>query len=164
MRRPIYRYSTVVATMGGPVNLGKLMRGRKDKVFFFYSFEKSWVKNPQAVRQVTVPSALERTGDYSQTVDVNNRPILIRDPLSNANFPNNVIPASRIDRNGQAMLNIFPLPTQLNRAVTGWGTSTTSFKRRLISRGTSICFGLTCGRRRTIPLVPKLAQNRGERC
>ena len=117
--RPIYRYSTIGATMGGPVNLGKLLPGSKDKVFFFYSFEKSWVKNPQAVRQVTVPSALERTGDYSQTVDVNNRPILIRDPLSNANFPNNVIPASRIDRNGQAMLNLFPLPNQLNRAVTG---------------------------------------------
>jgi len=83
---PIYRYSTLGATVGGPVNLGKLMPGSKDKVFFFYSFEKSWVKNPQAVRQVTVPSALERTGDYSQTVDVNNRPILIRDPLSNSRW------------------------------------------------------------------------------
>ncbi len=114
--RPIYRYATLGGTLGGPVPLKGAMR---DKLFFFYSFEKSWVKNPQAVRQVTVPTQLERTGDFSQTVDVNNRSIPIRDPLANANFPNNVIPASRLSANGRAMLNIFPLPNQLNRALTG---------------------------------------------
>lgn len=113
--RNIYRYATLGATLGGPIPLGSKF---KEKLFFFYSFEKSWVKNPQAVRQVTVPTALERIGDYSQTVDLSNRIILIRDPISNANFPNNIIPASRLDKNGQAMLNIFPLPNQLNRAVT----------------------------------------------
>lgn len=112
--RPIYRYATLGGTLGGPVPIKKY----KDSVFFFYSFEKSWVKNPQAVRQVTVPTALERAGDYSQTVDLGNRRIDIRDPLANGNFPNNVIPPSRLDKNGQAMLNIFPLPNQLNRAVT----------------------------------------------
>jgi len=114
--RPIYRYATIGGTLGGPVPLKGAM---KDKLFFFYSFEKSWVKNPQAVRQVTVPTQLERTGDFSQTVDVNNRLIAIRDPQANANFPNNVIPASRLNANGRAMLNIFPLPNQLNRALTG---------------------------------------------
>ena len=115
---PIYRYSTLGATLGGPVPLGKVWSGSKEKLFFFYSFEKSDVKNPQAVRQVTVPTALERVGDFSQTVDLSNKLIPIRDPLSNANFPNNTIPVSRLDKNGQAMLNIFPLPNQLNRAVT----------------------------------------------
>lgn len=62
--RPIYRYATIGGTLGGPVPLKGAM---KDKLFFFYSFEKSWVKNPQAVRQVTVPTQLERTGDFSQT-------------------------------------------------------------------------------------------------
>jgi hypothetical protein len=114
--RNIYRYATLGATLGGPIPLGKKL---KEKAFFFYSFEKSWVKNPQAVRQVTVPTALERVGDYSQSVDLSNRVIPIRDPQAGANFPNNVIPASRLNRNGQAMLNIFPLPNQLNRAVTG---------------------------------------------
>jgi hypothetical protein len=113
--RNIYRYATLGATLGGPVPIARM----KDKLFFFYSFEKSWVKNPQPVRQVTVPTALERAGDYSQTVDLSNRIIPIRDPLGNANFPNNVIPASRLDRNGQAMLNIFPLPNITNRALTG---------------------------------------------
>lgn len=116
VQRPIYRYSTIGATLGGPIPLGK---GLKEKAFFFYSFERSWVKNPQAVRQVTVPTALERAGNFSETVDLSNRIIPIRDPLTNANFPNNVIPASRLSANGRAMLNIFPLPNQLNRAITG---------------------------------------------
>ena len=115
---PIYRYTTLGATLGGPVELDRIWKSTKDKVFFFYSFEKSEVKNPQGVRQVTVPAQLERNGDYSQTVDLSNNRILIRDPLANLNFANNVIPASRLDKNGQALLNIFPLPNQLDRGVT----------------------------------------------
>jgi hypothetical protein len=115
---PIYRYATIGATLGGPVPLGRVWKNSKEKVFFFYSFEKSWVKNPQAVRQVTTPSALERAGNFSETRDVNNVLIPIRDPQSNASFPGNVVPASRINRNGQAILNLFPTPNQLDRQVT----------------------------------------------
>ena len=115
---PIYRYTTLGATLGGPVPMEKVWKGGKDKVFFFYSFEKSWVKNPQGVRQVTTPSGLERQGDFSQTLDQNGARIPIRDPLTNANFPNNVVPASRINRNGQALLNIFPAPNTLDRNLT----------------------------------------------
>jgi hypothetical protein len=115
---PIYRYSTLGATLGGPAPLEKVWKGSKDKVFFFYSFEKSWVKNPQAVRQVMTPTDLERRGDYSQTLDQNGARINIRDPLAAANFPNNIVPASRISRNGQALLNIFPLPNTLDRNIT----------------------------------------------
>jgi hypothetical protein len=109
---PIYRYTTLGATFGGPAPI------IKEKLFFFYSFEKSWVKNPQAVRQVTTPTELERRGDFSQTVDQNGTRINVRDPLANANFPGNVVPASRVNRNGQAILNVFPLPNTLDRALT----------------------------------------------
>jgi len=115
---PVYRYSTIGATLGGPAPLEKIWKNSRDKVFFFYSFEKSWVKSPQAVRQVTTPTELERRGDFSQTVDVNNTRINIRDPLANANFPGNIVPVSRINNNGQAMLNIFPLPNTLDRNLT----------------------------------------------
>jgi hypothetical protein len=115
---PIYRYSTIGATVGGPAQLGPLWKNSKDKVFFFYSFEKSWVKSPQAVRQVTTPTALERRGDFSQTLDQGGNRIPIRDPLANAPFPNNVVPTARINRNGLAILNIFPIPNFDNRAVT----------------------------------------------
>jgi hypothetical protein len=120
----IYRYTTLGATLGGPIAIDKVWKSApkflsSERAFFFYSFEKSWVKNPQALRQVTTPSALERAGNYSQTTDVNGAVIPIRDPLANASFPGNIVPPSRIDRNGQAMLNLFPLPNFTNRAISG---------------------------------------------
>src|SRR5262249_51222121 len=45
--------------------------------------------------------------------------VTIRDPQTGQPFPGNMVPTNRINKNGQAILNIFPLPNQLNRAVTG---------------------------------------------
>ncbi len=57
-----------------------------------------------------MPTALERQGDFSQSVNPNGSPIVVRDPASGAAFPGNKIPLSRISPIGQAMLNLFPLP------------------------------------------------------
>lgn len=116
--KPLYRYSTLGATIGGPVWIPKLTDRLKDKLFFFYSFEDSQVKEPQALRQATVPTELERNGDFSQTRDVNNTLIVIRDPVTGAAFPGNAIPANRINRNGQALLKVFPLPNATDRNIT----------------------------------------------
>ncbi len=130
--KPRYRYSTLGATFGGPVWLPKLGSKLKDKLFFFYSFEDSQTLNPQALRQVTVPTQLERNGDFSKSfasVDANRNPvpIFIRDPLKTGNcnatdqtacFPGNVIPANRINKNGQALLNVLPLPNATNLGIT----------------------------------------------
>jgi hypothetical protein len=64
-----------------------------------------------------VPTQLERS-DFSQTLDLNGQGIPIKDPLSGLPFSGNVVPASRLDKNGQALLNIFPLPNALDRGVT----------------------------------------------
>jgi hypothetical protein len=108
--RPIYRHTTAGFTLGGPLYVPGLFNEEKDKAFFFYSFENLDTLTPQPLRQVTVPTALERQGNFSQTFDVNGRLIVIRDPVTNQPFPGNVIPASRINRNGQALLNRFPSP------------------------------------------------------
>ena len=42
----------------------------------------------------------------------------MRDPLTGQPFPGNRIPADRINRNGQALLGVFPLPNQFDRNVT----------------------------------------------
>jgi hypothetical protein len=115
--KPLYRYSTLGATIGGPVRIPKVTDKLKDKLFFFYSFEDSQVKEPQALRQATVPTELERNGDFSQTRDVNNALIVIRDPVTGAAFPNNIIPANRINKNGQALLKVFPLPNATDRTI-----------------------------------------------
>jgi hypothetical protein len=116
--KPRYRFSTLGATFGGPVWLPKISDKIKDKLFFFYSFEDAQTLNPQALRQVTVPTELERNGDFSQSRDQNNALIVIRDPQTGQPFPGNVIPANRINKNGQALLNVFPKPNALNRALT----------------------------------------------
>jgi hypothetical protein len=114
--KPRYRFTTLGATIGGPVWLPR--QTLKDKLFFFYSFEDGKVLNPQALRQVTVPTELERAGNFSQTLDTNNALIVVRDPTTGQPFPNNTIPANRLNKNGQALLNVFPKPNALDRTVT----------------------------------------------
>jgi hypothetical protein len=71
------------------------------------------------LKKYTVPTALERTGDFSQTVDLSQKLIVIKDPLTQQPLPNNRIPIGQIDPNMQKLLNIFPLPNFINWAVAG---------------------------------------------
>ena len=108
--RPIERISNFGYTIGGPIYGGKFNR-TKDKLFFFWSQEFVRRQNFPGTLFVTTPTALERAGDFSKTFDVNGTLIPIRDPNNNAaQFPGNVIPASRISRQGAAILNFLPLP------------------------------------------------------
>src|SRR5438270_13446766 len=50
------------------------------------------------------PTALERQGNFSQSG------VTIIDPTSRTPVPGNIIPANRIDPNGQKILNLFPSP------------------------------------------------------
>jgi hypothetical protein len=110
VERPKYRHTNAGFTLGGPLYIPGAFNEKKDKVFFFYSFERLDTLTPQPLRQVTMPTERERRGDFSQTFDVNGRLIVIRDPVTNAPFPGNVIPQGRINTNGQALLNRFPVP------------------------------------------------------
>ena len=114
--KPLYRYTTLGATLGGPVPLP--MNATKDKLFFFYSFENWDTLTPQPLRRVSVPTELERRGDFSQTRDLNGNLIVIRNPFTGQPFPNNQIPASMINPNGQALLRVFPTPNAVDRQVT----------------------------------------------
>ena len=110
LKRARYRYDIYGYTLGGPISIPGVLNRNKDKLFFFWSHEISPQNAPQPVTFRTVPSALERQGDFSQTLLANGRLQLIRDPVSGQPFPGNVIPPSRLDKNGQALLNIFPAP------------------------------------------------------
>lgn len=112
--------------LDGPVVLPKLYNGR-NRTFFVADWE--------AYRQVngnssiaTVPTAAERGGDFRNSVDVNNKAAKIADPFSGgatgacvsgkigACFPNNIIPASRLDPIGQKVLAYYPLPNRAGNA------------------------------------------------
>ncbi|MEX2262097.1 MAG: TonB-dependent receptor [Bryobacteraceae bacterium] len=107
--RERYRYDLGGWTVGGPLTVGSFNRNR-DKLFFFLSQEIQPQRRPLTLQFRSVPSELERRGDYRQTFESDGRLKLITDPAAGAPFPNNVIPASRINPNGQAFLNIFPQP------------------------------------------------------
>ncbi len=116
--KPRYRFATGGYNVGGPVYIPGKFNTNKDKLFFFFSQEIIRTESPQALRQVTMPTQLERNGDFSQTLDVNGALVPIRDPLTNASFPGNVVPPTRIDQNGQKLISAFPLPNFLDRSIT----------------------------------------------
>ncbi|HWQ55418.1 MAG TPA: carboxypeptidase regulatory-like domain-containing protein [Bryobacteraceae bacterium] len=117
--KPLYRHTTLGFTLGGPIYIPGKFNANKEKLFGFYSFENWQSKNPRPMQRLTMPTELERRGDFSQTLDLNGAVIPIKDPSTGLNFPGNVVPASRINRNGQLLLEVFPLPNMLNRGVTG---------------------------------------------
>jgi hypothetical protein len=78
-------------SFGGPI--------RKNKTFFFGTYSGLRQIQSSFLNSAIVPTALERTGDFSQSK------VLPVDPTSSALFPGNVIPKSRLDPTAQNILN-----------------------------------------------------------
>jgi hypothetical protein len=109
--RSTYQYNNPGYFVGGPVLLpGSTFNRGRNKLFFFWSQEFLVRTVPTVVSNQTFPTALERQGNFSQSLDQNGQLIAIRDPLSNSPFPGNIVPVNRISPQGQALLNLFPLP------------------------------------------------------
>lgn len=118
LAKPRYRYNTWNYNFGGPIFVPGHFNRDRDKLFFFWSQEIWPSQSTSALNRLTVPTALERQGDFSQTVDVNNARIVLKDPYNNgAAFPNNVIPASRLNASGLSLLNVFPAPNFTDRSI-----------------------------------------------
>ena len=114
-----YRYNTWTYNIGGPLYIPNRFNRHRDQLFFFWQQE-YWPTKRSASGRVTVPTELERKGDFSQTLDLNNRNITVRDPYNNrVPYPDRIIPASRINSDGLALLKMFPLPNFLDRSITG---------------------------------------------
>jgi len=117
--KPIYRFGTFGFNVSGPVYIPGKFNTEKKKLFFFYSQENWRVNLPQGITHVTVPTAAERAGDFSQTFDQGGALRVITDPTTGKPFPGNIIPTNRINPNAQILMNIMPLPNNLNTATTG---------------------------------------------
>ena len=114
LARPLYRHNIWGFNIGGPLPLPRFGEGGpallKDKVFFFFNLEKPHTITPTDPVFVTVPTALERIGDFSQSRNSSGVLPIILDPVTGVQFPGNKIPNNRINKSGQALLNYFPLP------------------------------------------------------
>lgn len=101
------RWNEFGGTFGGPI--------KHDKLFFFVDYQGSRFDNPQSTSAVSLLTAQERKGDFSQLLPGTK----IYNPFSVINgqrqvFPNNVIPSSMLDQVAQKIINdttAYPLPT-----------------------------------------------------
>jgi hypothetical protein len=109
-------------TIGGPIFIPGAFNTDKKKLFFFFAQEFENRRDPASQRTGRVPTALERAGDFSQSLDSSGNPFpYIRD--SATGLPCNAgntsgcfqdggvigrIPASRLYAPGLAALSVFP--------------------------------------------------------
>ena len=116
----LFRFNDLGYTLGGPVYIPKILKSR-DKLFFFWSEEFQRQLRPQSAHNITVPTDLERQGDFSKSVDNNGNPFSIIDPNTHAPFPGNVIPANRLYAPGIALLKLLPEPNVPGACATSPG-------------------------------------------
>ena len=78
--KPPFRMNQFGVAGGGPVGLGKLYDGR-NKTFFFGDYQGTrWRRG--AVYTNTVPTDLQRQGDFSQTFNQQRQLVTVYDPVS----------------------------------------------------------------------------------
>src|SRR5499427_5719046 len=98
--------------VGGPIF--------KNKTFFWFAGEK-YVDNQPQQTTVLVPTAAELTGNF-QGVTRNGVQVVVKDPLTGVQFPNNVIPASRLNPVGLKLASYLPpADTQVDNGNTNFG-------------------------------------------
>lgn len=117
---------------------GRIIR---DKVFWFSNYEGFRQTKAQTV-QAQTPTAKVRSGDFSDFRDAAGNLILIYDPLTTRPdptartgftrnpFPNNIIPADRIDPVAVALLKYIDLPNQSTVLPKGTGLFFNNFPRQ----------------------------------
>ncbi len=115
--RQIYKQNDFGATIGGPVWIPKIYRGR-NKTFFFFSYEGFRNRNGATNATDTVPTPEMYNGDFSKWVNASGAVIPIYDPttqvtnpttgaVTRTQFPGNKIPASMFNATAVAALKVF---------------------------------------------------------
>ena len=103
------RYNQFGASLGGPI--------RRDKTFFFADYQGTLTRN-SAPMLTSLPSNEQLQGNFSNLRDAKGAVIPIYDPFGSAlartPFPDNIIPASRIDRAAAAISALLPKANQFD--------------------------------------------------
>jgi len=103
-------------SIGGPVRIPKLYDGR-NRTFFWITGE-AYRQTESAGTRLSVPTALERTGDFSQSLSRagNGALQVMHDPSTTTAagtrtpFAGNIIPASQVSTIGRNLASYYPLP------------------------------------------------------
>jgi Carboxypeptidase regulatory-like domain len=130
IERPPFTQNQFGGNIGGPI--------KKDKLFFFFSYE-GFRQRKGSIINTWVPTAAERTGDFSEIGSSNTSTVLpIYDPTTSTNCTSgaatcrsqfsfngkaNVIDPARLDPTAVALLSYFPMPNQVNNPNGNFATS-----------------------------------------
>src|ERR1039457_3366999 len=111
--RPPIRLNQYGASLGGPI--------RKEKTFFFVTWERTGQLTSDTTIS-TVPTTLNRAGDFSDLRSSAGKPVSIYDPASTAGtsrspFPGNQIPLARFDPVALAAMNYYPIANRAGSAA-----------------------------------------------
>jgi Carboxypeptidase regulatory-like domain/TonB dependent receptor len=100
-------------TVGGPITIPHVYSGR-NKSFFFFAYENS-KQSSNTTETDTVPTALERTGNFSELgtaiYDPNTAQLQSDGSYQRSPFPNNQIPQERQSQVALAAMKYYPAPT-----------------------------------------------------
>jgi hypothetical protein len=118
-KRPAFIQNQFGGSAGGPI--------RKDKTFFFFNWEE--YRNRQGSPSITtVPTALQRAGDFSQTFNASGRLVAIADPATTRQladgsytrdiFPGNIVPAARFSKVASNVTPIWPQANAQGNPIT----------------------------------------------
>jgi len=107
---PSYVQNSFGGSLGGPLNIPKIYHGGQ-KTFYFVNYNGRRGESPFD-QFSTVPTLLERQGNFSQTTYTSgaaaNQPVQIFNPLTNTPFTNDTIPS--INPVAQGLLKYIPAP------------------------------------------------------
>ncbi|MGH9616323.1 MAG: carboxypeptidase regulatory-like domain-containing protein, partial [Acidobacteriaceae bacterium] len=109
------------ANVGGPL-------WRSHHLYFFAAYEGLRQPETDSSGDLTVPTALEKTGDFSQTYNADGSLAVIYNPYTSTQvtdasgntyytrtpFPGNKVPANLMDPVGQKIVALYPLPNRPN--------------------------------------------------
>ena len=128
-------------SLGGPVVIPKLYDGH-NRTFFFVATE-AYRQQDGSNTALSVPTALERVGDFSQSVTKSGTRQVIYDPntttASGARTPfaNNIIPADQLNPVGLKLASYYPLP---NAATNYYGANNFNYTGGYPNRGDQYTF------------------------
>jgi hypothetical protein len=103
--KPSYTDIQVSGSFAGPIPIP----GMQNKLALFLGYQHTLNHNV-TTQSALVPTLLERSGDFSQTLDGLGQPVHLVDPKTGVAFPGNVIPLDRISPQAAALLAYYPQP------------------------------------------------------
>lgn len=138
---PPFRMNQFGFAVGGPVLIPRCYNG-KERTFWFADYQGTrWRRGDVFIG--SVPTSLQRSGDFTQTLTQRGERVIIFDPLSTRPdparagrflrdpFPGDIIPSGRLDPVGRKLVSYYPAPNTAGDPLTGTQNYVSNASRRI---------------------------------